>query len=170
MTPAITRARGIFSDQILGILRIEPRIPSHQEYHKWRLSSPYQVSHSTRRRETFGLTLTSHSAPRRGPWVSPWVRTQPWGKDLMLFLLVVISPCSKCVPILVGLVMDSGGYLGMPIPTISMVFHAVMKGSQQEKYADIRILISVRFFGVFIPLDIPGGREDQTRQEGIRPI
>ena len=76
----------------------------------WRPSSPHQVSHSALRRETSGLSPTSHSirretsgltrhhsqseereisgfapnshpSPRRGPWVSPREHIQPWGRS-----------------------------------------------------------------------------------------
>ena len=46
MNPAMTRARGIYSDQFWEFPRIEPCIPLHQEYHKWRPCSPHQVLHS----------------------------------------------------------------------------------------------------------------------------
>ena len=50
---------------------IELRVLSYQEYHKSRSSLPHQVWHSTPRRETSGLTPTSH-----------WVRGE---RDLGLY-------------------------------------------------------------------------------------
>ena len=49
------------SGQFWEFPRIEPRVPPHQEYHKLRSRSSHQVSYSTPRRETLGLTRTSHS-------------------------------------------------------------------------------------------------------------
>ena len=46
------------------IFRIEPCVPPYQDYHKWRSNSSYQVTHSSPRRETSGLTSTSRTIPR----------------------------------------------------------------------------------------------------------
>ena len=105
------------SGQFCEFSRIEPRVLPHQDCHKWRPSSPYQVSHSTPRRETSGLTLTSQLAPRREILgLAPSLQPNPEQKTA--YFPVVISPCSKHVPILVGAVTDSSGYLGTSIPTI----------------------------------------------------
>ena len=79
-------AFGQCSGQFWEFPMIEPRVPPHQEYHKWRSSSPHQVSHSTPRRETSGLTPTSHSVRGERSWALPEFASNPEKRTPSLIL------------------------------------------------------------------------------------
>ena len=74
------------------------------------------VAFNPEERETSGLTRHHISHEKRDFGSRPEFTLNP--KVRTSYLPVVISPRSKRVPIPVGAVMDTGGYLGTPIPII----------------------------------------------------
>jgi len=79
-------------------------------------SRPEFTLYSEGKRETSGLTPTLYLGPIRDFRSRPEFTPNP--EEKTSYLPVVISPCSKRIPIPVRAVTYNDGYLGTPIPTI----------------------------------------------------